>query len=449
MRKNIRYIIIAALCLALLIGAYAVVSMIDTPEQVEKHETVTATDLLYFADGEIANVEITPRGEETMVLAADGTSSAEVTNCDLPLNADTVVMAYASAINPTYTKRFDNVQNLSDYGFDAPSATVKINESDGTFTSYMLGNKSVSGGYYLIFEGENTVYLTEEYMDYTANCTAENNADLALVPAVTDVTSFSLSSASLGDVVIDRNENINTSSLTYQEYVMTSPDSGLSLSEYYMTEYVLKFGKGVTAEKMAKAYPENPAEYGLDKPYGRFAFTADGARYEFTLSAPTNDGKCYATFNGVDAVYVIDFNAYFKALTLTKSELSEQYLFIEKLDDFSKISFSGSGINKTFEISGDMSGEDFAVKMNGEDFDASQFKSLYSTLIGIAVKGEVAENEKAGKTLLKVDMTYRDGRKKSISYNYINVTKAAVSIDSSSGVYYVYTKDLDKLLEAL
>ena len=96
-----------------------------------------------------------------------------------------------------------------------------------------------------------------------------------------------------------------------------------------------------------------------------------------------------------------------------------------------------------------MSDEDFAVTLNGEEFDASQFKTVYANFIGIAIKGEVAENEKAGNTILKVDMTYRDGRKKSVSYNYINVTKAAVSVDSSDSVYYVYTKDLDKLLELL
>ena len=140
MRKNIRYIIIAALCLVLLIGAYAVVSMTDTPEQVDTEETAEATDLLYFAEGEIESVEITPKGEETLVIVAESTSVAEATNCDLPLNTEKLVMAYASAINPTYTKRFDNTENLADYGFDAPMATVKINEGDGTYTSYKLGN---------------------------------------------------------------------------------------------------------------------------------------------------------------------------------------------------------------------------------------------------------------------------------------------------------------------
>ena len=444
MRKNI---VIAAICLALLAGVYVAVSMIDVEQEIPE-QTVTATDLLYFAEGEIKNVEITPRDEETMTLVAENMSSAKAVNSDLPLDTQSLLMAYASAVNPTYTKRFDGVEHLSDYGFDTPLATVKINESDGTYTAYSLGDKSVGGGYYLAFEGESTVYVTEEYMSYTANCTAESCADLALVPAVTDIAGFELESETLGRVVIEKGEKTD-SALTYQDYVMTYPDSTLSLSEYYVNEYMLVFGKGVTAERMAKAHPESLAEYGLDKPYGSFELIADGVDYGFTLSQPTGEGKCYAVFNGIDAVYELNFNNYFKALTLTRTELCEQYLFIEKLDDFSKISFSGSGIDKTFKISGDMSGEDFAVTLNGEAFDASQFKTIYSSLIGIAVKGEVAENEKAGNTLLKVDMTYRDGREKSISYNYINVTKAAVSVDSSDGVYYVYTKDLDKLLELL
>jgi len=447
MRKNFKYIIIALVCLALLAGVYIAVSMTDVPEELPE-EVVSATDLLFFEFDEVKNIEITPAGEETMVLVAENMGTVIAENCDLPLDAQGILNAFASAVNPTYTKRFDNVENLSDYGFDQPLATVKINESDGSYTAYSLGNQSVGGGYYLVFEGENTVYVTEGYMSNAVNCTAENNADLAVVPAVTDIAGFELESETLGRVVIGKGEKAE-GSLTYQDYVMTYPDGGLSLSQHYMEEYVLVFDEGVTAGKMVKAYPTDLAQYGLSKPYGTFAFTADGTEYKFTLSAPTNDGKCFAIFDGVNAVYEMDFNRYFKALSLTKTELCEQYLFIEMLDDFSEISFKGSGIDKTFEIKGKMSDEDFAVTLNGEEFDASQFKTIYSNFIGIAVKGEVAENEKAGNTILKVDMTYRDGMKKSISYNYINVTKAAVSVDSSDGVYYVYTMDLDKLLELL
>ena len=441
MRKNFKYIIIALVCLALLAGVYIAVSMTDAPVQ-QIDEGVTATDLLYFAQGEIVNVEITPRDAKTMVLVAEDLSTVIAENCDLPLDANALVQAFASAVNPTYMKRMDDVTNLSDYGFDKPLATVKINESDGSYTSYSLGNQSVGGGYYLVFEGENTVYVTETYMANVVNCTAENMADLALVPTVAEITDFELESPTLGRVVIKKNDSAEPS-LMYSDYVMTYPDGGLSLSQHYMEQYVLVFGEGIRAEKMVKA------SGGLDKPYGSFAFTAGGVTYKFTLSEPTADGKCHAVLDGVNAVYEIDFNRYFKALSLTKTELCEQYLFIEMLDDFSEISFKGSGIDKTFEIKGKMSDEDFAVTLNGEAFDASQFKTVYSNFIGIAIKGEVAENEKAGNTILKVDMTYRDGRKKSVSYNYINVTKAAVSVDSSDSVYYVYTKDLDKLLELL
>ncbi len=447
MRKNFRYIIIALICLVLLAGVYVAVSMTDVPEELPE-EVVQATDLLFFEFDEVKNIEITPKDAKTMVLVAEDLSTVRAENCDLPLDNNALVQAFASAVLPSYTKRMDNVQNLSDYGFDAPLATVKINESDGTYTSYSLGDKSVGGGYYLAFEGENTVYVTEEYMSSTVNCTAENLADLALVPAVAEITDFEFESPTLGRVIIKKNDSAEPS-LMYSDYVMTYPDGGMSLSQHYMEEYVLVFDAGVTATKMVKSYPTDLAQYGLSQPYGTFSFTANDTKYKFTLSAPTNDGKCYAVFDGVNAVYEMSFDAYFKALSLTKTELCEQYLFIEMLDDFSEISFKGSSIDKTFEIKGKMSDEDFAVTLNGEPFDASQFKTIYSNFIGIAIKGEVAENEKSGNTILKVDMTYRDGSKKSISYNYINVTKAAVSVDSSDSVYYVYTIDLDKLLELL
>lgn len=454
MRKNRKYIIIAAVLLVLLIGAYFIISMAgnneEPPAEDGKGENSEVLFSLDMSDIDTVNITV----NDTIVMKSSGFGSVRTVGYDLTLDEGKLIYAFANAAAPSYVRKIEDVSDLSQYGLDDPTAQVRINMSDGGVYSYILGNKTVSDGYYLMLSGDDAVYITDQYMKHVAECTAENNAKLELCGAVSSVLSVTLESDSLGGRVVIEKNNGDTvqGSLMYQEYKLSYPDTGMSLSEYYMDESVLAFKKeGMTLERMEKAHPDSLAEYGLDKPYGTFAFTYEDGTHTVTAAKPGNDGMAYCTVDSADAVYVIDFTKYLSALDLTVMSLCEQYLFIDRLDMFSSIRLVGDGFDDTYAISGTLAGEDepLTVTSKGKEVNTDEFKRLYSGIISVAVKGEAQDTDRLGAKLLEIDMTYRSGETRSVVYYYVSASKAAVRLDNKDAFYYVYTKDLDTLIDSI
>lgn len=56
----------------------------------------------------------------------------------------------------------ENVQDTAPYGFDNPYMTITITEEDGDTATFILGDYNAAGpGYYMIKQGESSVYLVD------------------------------------------------------------------------------------------------------------------------------------------------------------------------------------------------------------------------------------------------------------------------------------------------
>lgn len=131
--------------------------------------TLTKEDLLHtkifnFSDsGKIKNFAIYKSEAEYASLTAEFTDGGRTWTMRYPLErpgADTHIEEVLTAVLSVYTDAYieGDCQDLSKYGLDHPSYTLKLADNKGT-QSMILGNKVPEGNaYYCLFGGENNVF---------------------------------------------------------------------------------------------------------------------------------------------------------------------------------------------------------------------------------------------------------------------------------------------------
>lgn len=455
MSKTRKSIIICLIAIALLVGLYFAVSMLSdnkTGDSTGNAKPLEAKSLCEYNYKDVKSV-VVQVGDETNTLVRDGSGNVIFEGHNLPLNADNMSIRYAAALNMQYYKTVtDTLDTSKEYGFGSPLAKYTVMLSDGGQDSYTIGMQTpTKDGYYLIKEGDSHIYMTTSSASYVVNCMLKDGVDLALSPKIDGVDKVSICTPKTENntIVIEKNNetNLDSTNLSYRDYIITQPDTGIVLDDYYVNDVLLKFTSAITATSVEAVYPKDISLYKADR---ELYFEKDGVKYHFYVSAPLQDNSCYVLNADKTIVYKTDYDSYFSGLDLSLLQLQSKVLFLEHISAFKQIT-----INDTFDTTFTLSGEStdkspLVVKQGTYETNASSFKKLYSKLLEIYIEGTVEKNDKIGEKLLEVNFSYKNSDKiMHVAYYKIDAMRVALKVDDKDIQYYVYNKNIDAVYQAL
>ncbi len=332
-----------------------------------------------------------------------------------------------------------DVEDMSKYGLDEPTAEFVVSYSDGTDVTVHVG--SVSPGNerysYVSLDDEKTVYMVmgTKLSYYTDPVTEYASLTLLAKPSDEDWPDYG-------------KETVSRKDLDYDMTFENNPNEVEGLSGQVLTEPIFAYLNitnssaathgiwGLTAQSCEVLAPtdEDFKEYGLDDPFAEVRLSGDG--YDYTLkigdpvyqtvgdSSETTDTVtayyCYFTgVNGVDCIYLVSADslpwATVKAEDVITSLMTSNYLV-----DLSDIEVVYNGEKTVYEVESNGTSADTnedgstaevtKVVCGGKELDIDNFKSFYQYLMGCPTN-EIYFEEPEGESYMTITLNRKDGGK--------------------------------------
>lgn len=165
MQNQKKQFILLVILLVVCVGAWLGIRAYNDRAQ-EKKEKETEAKKITVAEintDDITAFSYESDGAELSFTNTDGTWTYDG-DPSIPLDQDAVASLLSNVEKVTAEDKIEDYDDISDYGFDAPTQTVHVttNEKEYVFTFGM--NNSLLGQDYLMSEGDDTVYLVSTTM---------------------------------------------------------------------------------------------------------------------------------------------------------------------------------------------------------------------------------------------------------------------------------------------
>lgn len=407
MKKNIKYIIIFCV-IAVILAGLLIVLKITAPEEEPESDTEDAvqTSLVYDKNPhDISKLEISnEHGSYEVVRAGEGDDAVWtiVELANLPMSSANMGNLLENAASVTAQQTVvESAEDLSIYGLAEPLSTVTATFSDSgnTVKKLLIGNLTPNGNmHYAMVEGDSKVYtilnsklncfLENKYyvlnkIIYTARSAADEND-------TTDYTRINKITIKRPDIdydfVIEYDVRLDDDSIMIansSSYVVTSPVFRELNPETSAT--VMDGIFGLTASDFGILNPneEDFAACGITEPAAEVLFKINGGdTVHLTIGNECFDedgaklGR-YVYVDGAAIIYIFDESS-LPWLNVTPLDITTTMFTSNYIYDVNSIDISG-GINMSFTMTGGV--DDFAVKLDGNDADADEFKNLYQFIL--------------------------------------------------------------------
>lgn len=407
MKKNIKYIIIFCV-IAVILAGLLIVLKITAPEEEPESDTEDAvqTSLVYDKNPhDISKLEISnEHGTYEVVRAGEGDDAVWtiVELANLPMSSANMGNLLENAASVTAQQTVvESAEDLSIYGLAEPLSTVTATFSDSgnTVKKLLIGNLTPNGNmHYAMVEGDSKVYtilnsklncfLENKYyvlnkIIYTAKAAADEND-------TTDYTRINKITIKRPDIdydfVIEYDVRLDDDSIMIansSSYVVTSPVFRELNPETSAT--VMDGIFGLTASDFGILNPneEDFAACGITEPAAEVLFEINGGdTVHLTIGNECFDedgaklGR-YVYVDGAAIIYIFDESS-LPWLNVTPLDITTTMFTSNYIYDVNSIDISG-GINMSFTMTG--GADDFAVKLDGNDADADEFKNLYQFIL--------------------------------------------------------------------
>jgi hypothetical protein len=151
----------------------------------EKQESIEEADLesRKLCPVEVEDItELSYYYEDTkLTLKLDGDQWICEGNEEVDIDESSINTMLTALTGLAYTEQIEDAEELSEYGLETPQNTVSIKTTDGEYTFYLGDENSYTGDYYVMVEGDTSVYTVSTnisaYFSYSLeDITAEEEA---------------------------------------------------------------------------------------------------------------------------------------------------------------------------------------------------------------------------------------------------------------------------------
>ena len=456
MKNKTVKMVLAVVVLGVCCGAYAgVKTYVAHQEQKESEEDSEESTTVFTASTDnIKSLDFMVDDTET-TFEKDDDSWVKKDETDFPVNQTTLDSAASAIASVDSDRVLEDVDDLSEYGLDSPSNTIKIvtksDEEDGddiTTTLYVGDENSSTSQYYVRKDDdEKTVYLIDSSCVEPFTKSLNDYAQMDDFPAISNTDTITKISVD-GDNSYELSKDEDTSTWS----VKGSEDEEKADSAT-VSSLVSSFGS-MAYSSLADYKCDDKSKYGLDKPYATItvdyqeevaddaeqdtesdesvnettdetseAEDTDGEEAEDETSEnsdsedsseeetkmadkqltilvgnETDDSSRYVMVNDSNEVYTMSTDT-LSALTDKSEEdfwdMTVSYVSLNSLGSL-KVNYQGSDykVNVSRETSTDDDGNDtetVTYKLNGSDLDETTFTTFYNKLINMTAQKRLTD----------------------------------------------------------
>lgn len=269
MKNKTVKMVLAVVVLGVCCGAYAgVKTYVAHQEQKESEEDSEESTTVFTAlTDNIKSLDFMVDDTET-TFEKDDDSWVKKDETDFPVNQTTLDSAASAIASVDSDRVLEDVDDLSEYGLDSPSNTIKIvtksDEEDGddiTTTLYVGDENSSTSQYYVRKDDdEKTVYLIDSSCVEPFTKSLNDYAQMEDFPAISNIDTITKISVD-GDNSYELSKDEDTSTWS----VKGSEDEEKADSAT-VSSLVSSFGS-MAYSSLADYKCDDKSKYGLDKPY--------------------------------------------------------------------------------------------------------------------------------------------------------------------------------------
>ena len=509
MKNKTVKMVLAVVVLGVCCGAYAgVKTYVAHQEQKESEEDSEESTTVFTASTDnIKSLDFMVDDTET-TFEKDDDSWVKKDETDFPVNQTTLDSAASAIASVDSDRVLEDVDDLSEYGLDSPSNTIKIvtksDEEDGddiTTTLYVGDENSSTSQYYVRKDDdEKTVYLIDSSCVEPFTKSLNDYAQMEDFPAISNTDTITKISVN-GDNSYELSKDEDTSTWS----VKGSEDEEKADSAT-VSSLVSSFGS-MAYSSLADYKCDDKSKYGLDKPYATITVdyqeevadddtdedtqddtTASGETADEDASSveensddaeqdtesdesvsetkmadkqltilvgnETDDSSRYVMVNDSNEVYTMSTDT-LSALTDKSEEdfwdMTVSYVSLNSLGSL-KVNYQGSDykVNVSRETSTDDDGNDtetVTYKLNGSDLDETTFTTFYNKLINMTAQKRLTDKyEPDGDAELTATFTEEDGDTQEVAYYSYDTNYYAAVVDNK--VYLVNKMNVKELFTA-
>ena len=505
MKNKTVKMVLAVVVLGVCCGAYAgVKTYVAHQEQKESEEDSEESTTVFTASTDnIKSLDFMVDDTET-TFEKDDDSWVKKDETDFPVNQTTLDSAASAIASVDSDRVLEDVDDLSEYGLDSPSNTIKIvtksDEEDGddiTTTLYVGDENSSTSQYYVRKDDdEKTVYLIDSSCVEPFTKSLNDYAQMEDFPAISNTDTITKISVD-GDNSYELSKDEDTSTWS----VKGSEDEEKADSAT-VSSLVSSFGS-MAYSSLADYKCDDKSKYGLDKPYATITVdyqeevadddtqddtTASGEAADEDASSveensddaeqdtesdesvsetkmadkqltilvgnETDDNSRYVMVNDSNEVYTMSTDT-LSALTDKSEEdfwdMTVSYVSLNSLGSL-KVNYQGSDykVNVSRETSTDDDGNDtetVTYKLNGSDLDETTFTTFYNKLINMTAQKRLTDKyEPDGDAELTAIFTEEDGDTQEVAYYSYDTNYYAAVVDNK--VYLVNKMNVKELFTA-
>ena len=495
MKNKTVKMVLAVVVLGVCCGAYAgVKTYVAHQEQKESEEDSEESTTVFTASTDnIKSLDFMVDDTET-TFEKDDDSWVKKDETDFPVNQTTLDSAASAIASVDSDRVLEDVDDLSEYGLDSPSNTIKIvtksDEEDGddiTTTLYVGDENSSTSQYYVRKDDdEKTVYLIDFSCVEPFAKSLNDYAQMEDFPAISNTDTITKISVD-GDNSYELSKDEDTSTWS----VKGSEDEEKADSAT-VSSLVSSFGS-MAYSSLADYKCDDKSKYGLDTESDESvnettdetseAEDTDGEEAEDETSEnsdsasddedsseeetkmadkqltilvgnETDDSSRYVMVNDSNEVYTMSTDT-LSALTDKSEEdfwdMTVSYVSLNSLGSL-KVNYQGSDykVNVSRETSTDDDGNDtetVTYKLNGSDLDETTFTTFYNKLINMTAQKRLTDKyEPDGDAELTAIFTEEDGDTQEVAYYSYDTNYYAAVVDNK--VYLVNKMNVKELFTA-
>lgn len=508
MKNKTVKMVLAVVVLGVCCGAYAgVKTYVAHQEQKESEEDSEESTTVFTASTDnIKSLDFMVDDTKT-TFEKDDDSWVKKDETDFPVNQTTLDSAASAIASVDSDRVLEDVDDLSEYGLDSPSNTIKIvtksDEEDGddiTTTLYVGDENSSTSQYYVRKDDdEKTVYLIDSSCVEPFAKSLNDYAQMEDFPAISNTDTITKISVD-GDNSYELSKDEDTSTWS----VKGSEDEEKADSAT-VSSLVSSFGS-MAYSSLADYKCDDKSKYGLDKPYATITVdyqeevadddtqdnttapseaadedassaeeNSDDAKQDtesddedsseeetkmadkqltILVGNKTDDSNRYVMVNDSNEVYTMSTDT-LSALTDKSEEdfwdMTVSYVSLNSLGSL-KVNYQGSDykVNVSRETSTDDDGNDtetVTYKLNGSDLDETTFTTFYNKLINMTAQKRLTDKyEPDGDAELTAIFTEEDGDTQEVAYYSYDTNYYAAVVDNK--VYLVNKMNVKELFTA-
>lgn len=445
--KPIRNILILVGVIVLLAGGFYLIQQYEPAEDAEAMPTFGPSITLFKTEKDSIQSVTVSSPEESYTLSKIGAMWVVNNDPNIKISQSRVdTLIYECATITVKELIAENVQELSQYGLDVPNRSVRIEQSDGTATTVLIGNTGLEGSVcYLMLSGETSIYTKS-----ASGC----DSLASPLSKLLDTAIYTIDSEDIGGVTLSRTGAKTVRLVRFNaapadaeepayEWRMESPLIK-TVNNYGIYEKLLANIVTQSAVKVIPV-PEPGADYGLENPQAVYSLWNLDGSMQIEVQVGKQEGKnTYIKLKDKQTVYQVATDK-LNFLSLSYLDLVDKLIHVENIAEVSEIEITG--LNKTYRMAIVGAEDNASYSINDKKIEESKFKKAYQTVIGFTLD-DFADDGGSGPVALTIRYIKKDGSETIVECLDYNDRNYLVHVNGK-GNLLVRKKQVDTMFDQL